>query len=114
MTVKPLQQFIKHDLYKPKHNASSHIKRNNMEYTFGGGAKLPCVVPIHFARKVEQGATVCYGRGARPTFRRELVTLHCLVADNWGNTNGAAAKVTDFDRLGKKVRPGTFGKINAG
>ena len=27
------------------------------------------------------------------------------------NTNGAAAKVMDFDRLGKKVRPGTFRKI---
>ena len=24
------------------------------------------------------------------------------------NTNGAAAKIIDFDRLGKKVRPGTF------
>ena len=30
------------------------------------------------------------------------------------NTNGAAAKVIDFDRLGKKVRPGTFGKIKVG
>ena len=27
------------------------------------------------------------------------------------NTNGAAARVIDFDRLGKKARPGTFGKI---
>ena len=27
------------------------------------------------------------------------------------NTNGAAAKVMIFDRLGKKVRPGTFGKL---
>ena len=30
------------------------------------------------------------------------------------NTNGAAAKVMNFDRLGKKVRPGTFGKIKVG
>ena len=30
------------------------------------------------------------------------------------NTNGAAAKVTHFDRLGKKVRPGTFGKKQIG
>ena len=30
------------------------------------------------------------------------------------NTNGAAAKVMDFDRLGKKVCPGTFGKIQVG
>ena len=27
------------------------------------------------------------------------------------NANGAAAKVRDFDTLGKKARPGTFGKI---
>ena len=25
------------------------------------------------------------------------------------NTNGAAARVNDFDGLGKKLRPGTFG-----
>ena len=30
---------------------------------------------------------------------------------NGVNTNRAAAKVMNFDRLGKKVRPGTFGKI---
>ena len=30
------------------------------------------------------------------------------------NTNGAAAKVKTFDRLGKKVRPGTFGKTKVG
>ena len=30
------------------------------------------------------------------------------------NTNGAAAKVMVFDRLGKKVLPGTFGKIKLG
>ena len=33
---------------------------------------------------------------------------------NGVNTNGAAAKVMNFDRLGKKVRPGTFGKIQIG
>ena len=33
---------------------------------------------------------------------------------NGVNTNGAAAKVTMFDRSGKKVRPGTFGKITVG
>ena len=26
------------------------------------------------------------------------------------NTNGAAAKVINFDRLWKKIRPGTFGE----
>ena len=30
------------------------------------------------------------------------------------NTNGAAEKVMSFDRLGKKVRPGTFGNIEVG
>ena len=33
---------------------------------------------------------------------------------NGVNTNGAAAKVMSFDRLEKKVRPGTFGKIKVG
>ena len=33
---------------------------------------------------------------------------------NGVNTNGAGAKVMSFDRLGKKVRPGTFGKIKVG
>ena len=30
------------------------------------------------------------------------------------NTNRAAAKVMDFDRLEKRVRPGTFGKMKVG
>ena len=38
---------------------------------------------------------------------------------NWLQTNGvdthgAAAEVIIFDRLAKKVRPGTFGNIQAG
>ena len=33
---------------------------------------------------------------------------------NGVNTNGAAAKEMNFDRLGKKVRPGTFGNIKVG
>ena len=33
---------------------------------------------------------------------------------NGVNTNGAAAKAMNFDTLGKKVRPGTFGKIEVG
>ena len=33
---------------------------------------------------------------------------------NGVDTNGAAAKVIVFDRLGKKVRPGTFGNIKVG
>ena len=37
-----------------------------------------------------------------------------LLATNGVNTNGAAAKVMNFDRLGEKVRPGTFGNIKVG
>ena len=33
---------------------------------------------------------------------------------NGVNTNGVAAKVMIFDTSGKKVRPGTFGKIKVG
>ena len=33
---------------------------------------------------------------------------------NGVRANGAAAKVINFDRLGKKVRPGAFGKIKVG
>ena len=33
---------------------------------------------------------------------------------NGVNANWAAAKVTNFGRLGEKVRPGTFGKIKVG
>ena len=33
---------------------------------------------------------------------------------NGVNNNVAAAEVMDFDRLGKRVRPGTFGKIQVG
>ena len=33
---------------------------------------------------------------------------------NGVDTNGAAAMVMTFDRLWKKVRPGTFGKIQMG
>ena len=39
---------------------------------------------------------------------------HYVLQINGVNTNGAAAKVMNFDRLGEKVRPGTSGKIKAG
>ena len=38
----------------------------------------------------------------------------CRLRTNGVSTDGAAAKVSSFDRLGKKVRPGTFGKITTG
>ena len=37
-----------------------------------------------------------------------------LFADNGVDTNGAAAKAMNVDRLCKKVRPGTFGNIKVG
>ena len=48
--------------------------------------------------------SVLMGLGSRWATRRHILL----------NTNGAAAKVTIFDRLGKKLCPGTFGKINVG
>ena len=44
-----------------------------------------------------------------------VIVIIKLVADKWGqHHNGAAAKVINFDRFGKKVSPGTFGKIQVG
>ena len=48
-----------------------------------------------------------------------LSTLPGVVRSFWlrtnvVNTNGAAAKVINFDRLGTKVRPSTLRKIKAG
>ena len=38
----------------------------------------------------------------------------CWLRTHGVNTHGVAAKVINFDVLGKKVRPGTFGKIKVG
>ena len=42
-----------------------------------------------------------------------VVWIPCLRTDGV-NTNGAAAKVMNFDGSGERVRPGTFGNIKAG
>ena len=47
------------------------------------------------------------------TWWSSLSTLLWL-RTNGVNTNGAAARVMNFDSLGRKVRPGTFGEIKAG
>ena len=52
-------------------------------------------------------------RPPRPPRNRPRVGLVGR-GQNGVNTNGAAAKVMDFDRLRKKVRPGTFWNIAAG
>ena len=58
---------------------------------------------------------------ARPRERADLQEARAVLGAGIGwlrtngvNTNGAAAKAMNFDRLGKKVHPGTFGKIKAG
>ena len=43
-----------------------------------------------------------------------LRVIIVILRTNGVNANGAAAKVMNFDTLGKKVRPGIFGKINVG
>ena len=44
-----------------------------------------------------------------PSVRRNDQGCGTLVADKWGR-----CKSNEFDRLGKKVSPGTFGKIEVG
>ena len=39
-----------------------------------------------------------------------IVVINDWLRTNGVNTNGAAAKVMSFDRLGEKVRPGTLGR----
>ena len=49
----------------------------------------------------------------KPADSRRRSYKHRLRTNGF-NTNGAAANVMNFDRLGKKVRPGTFGNIQIG
>ena len=44
----------------------------------------------------------------------EVVTIAVTISSAGDNTGGSAAKVINFDRLGKKVRPGTLGEIKVG
>ena len=52
------------------------------------------------------------GRGAS-SILHHVMSYHWLWT-NGVNINGAAAKELNFDRLGKKVRPGTFLNIKVG
>ena len=55
------------------------------------------------------------GAEMSPRSNAQSVGLYsCWLRTNGVNTNEAAAKVMNFDRLGKKVRPGTFGNIKVG
>ena len=42
------------------------------------------------------------------------IHINVWLRTNGVNTNGAAAKVMNLERLGKKVRPGTSGNIKVG
>ena len=50
----------------------------------------------------------------RPAARAQLAAPVALVAAKWDQHHAAAAKVMNVDRLGKKVRPCTFGKTKVG
>ena len=52
----------------------------------------------------------------RSRWRRAAPAPRCRPGSrtNGVNTKGAAAKIRNFDRLGKSVRPGTFGKFKIG
>ena len=69
----------------------------------------PCLAPISSAYATASAAS----RGSMPASSRSsaMGANACWLRTNGVDTNGAAAEVMHFDRLGKKVRPGTFGKI---
>ena len=52
--------------------------------------------------------------GDRQTMRMRMHTNVHRSEMTWLRTNGVAAKVMNFDSLGQKVRPGTFGKKKVG
>ena len=54
------------------------------------------------------------GKSGGPDLSQWAGTRGIWLRTNGVNTNGAAAKVMNFDRLGKKVHPSTFGKIRVG
>ena len=59
------------------------------------------------------GAQVCPSTFPMPI--RMHARTHIWLRTSGVNTNGAGAKVmTNFDRLEKKVRPGTLGEIKIG
>ena len=55
------------------------------------------------------------GEGQHPSGFLDLLHVQDVprLRTNGVNTNGAAAKVMNVDRLGEKVRPGTFGNIKS-
>ena len=64
--------------------------------------------------KLRGGNRKIYRMIKKETPRGDWQRLEHLSRPNRVNTNGAAAKICDFDRLGKKVRRGSFGKIQVG
>ena len=63
-------------------------------------------------RERDSGAQVAADRVAPA--QRPQGCRSCLAADKWVNTNGTAAKLMCFYRLGKKVRLGSLRKTKLG
>ena len=61
-----------------------------------------------------QGGLTCLLRFEQSRYSEPPALQMSRLRTDGVNTNGAAAKVMIFDRLGKKVRPGTFGEIKVG
>ena len=70
-----------------------------------------CLVVVSLVVSMTSGSPECR-RG--PSSRGRSASIGPRKGTNGVNTNGAAAKGMNFDRVGKKVRPGTLGKINVG
>ena len=54
------------------------------------------------------------GRSLPPRSRSRFPSVTPWLRTKGVNISRATAKVTYFDRLGKKIRPGTFGEIQVG
>ena len=75
--------------------------------------KLP-ISENNYSQKNYRNVSETFGRGHEGArawkAQQDTLWLRTIAV----NTNGAAAKVMIFAGLGKKVRPGTFGKIKVG
>ena len=77
--------------------------------------KKTCVRQVVLDDWFSLSAAGARGCGGWTSAAEGSAAARCLwLRTNGVNTNGAAAKVINFDRLGKKVRPGTFGKTKVG
>ena len=77
--------------------------------------------PLQIKNLTFQILSLCVGRRVRGLHKAQglcsglgLIPFQYWLRTNGVDTHGAAAQVIDFDRVGKKARPGIFGKIKAG